>query len=177
MRTPRTLMVAVLSAFGAALLASCSNDPNPSGDTRTNYANTHYSVVDAGGFAVDGCQLKVRRIFTAAGDLMPDFTIAVATCPTAKVTMSSHICGKGCTANNLEIEPVGLTGASAAAAAATTPATPLAPLPGTVETSDRLEREARQIAQARTQRIAQLRMELSRMSGELAQLERSVDAQ
>lgn len=171
MRTAR-ILTAVLSAFGAALLASCSNDPNPSGDTGTNYANTHYSVRDAGGFSVDGCQVRVHRVFTAARDLMPDFTIAVASCPTANVTMTSHVCGKGCTANNLEIEPVGLTGA---AAAATTPATPLAPLPESVPTPAQLEREAQRANWSRKRRIGELRTELALMAGELEQLERAGD--
>ncbi|MDN8078566.1 hypothetical protein QZN30_04040 [Burkholderia multivorans] len=170
MRTPRVRPVTVLFAMGAALLASCGQNPNPSADTVANYAGTQYAVSNAGGFSVDGCQVKIHRVTTRSSDLMPNFTLAVATCPTAQVTTTSHMCGKGCIANNMEIEPVGLAAVATPQAAAA-----VAPLPETVETAARLERKAHQAAQARTRRIAQLRTELARMSGELEQLE-SADA-
>jgi hypothetical protein len=101
-RGPLVLCVLV----GAALLTGCSNDPNPSSSSKANYASTHFAVSKAGDpFVVDGCQVQVHRVTTASTDALPDFTLAVARCPTATVTVENNNCGKSCMSNTIAVLP------------------------------------------------------------------------
>lgn len=99
-----TLLLAVLAS--ATLLAGCDNDPAPSKSSQRNYEETKMAATAIKQpLEIEGCIVKVHRVTTANSDILPNFTIAVAKCPTATVTSTQHGCGKNCSANNIVVQP------------------------------------------------------------------------
>ncbi len=97
------LLMLVLS-FG---VAGCDSDNTyPNGSIRRDIEGTSMVVSNVKQpLVIEGCSVTIHRIHTAPGDMLNDFTVGVAKCPTATVTSTSHTCGKGCTANNIMVNP------------------------------------------------------------------------
>lgn len=90
---------------GLLLMSGCSSDPTPDAGVAASYKATKMAVTPIEQqLEIDGCTVSVSRVTTAKSDLLSDFTVAVAKCPTATVTSTSHNCGKGCTANNIVVQ-------------------------------------------------------------------------
>jgi hypothetical protein len=152
-------------------MTSCSNDPTPSADSQHNYGNTHFAVSKAGDpFEVDGCLVSVHRVTTASSDLLPDFTLATAKCPTATVDVANNVCGKSCVSNNVLVTPnptvfdtqnTQADEATRAEAAANTPDILLA----------QRHVAERQATQQKTARIQQLRAQVLQLSTQIVELE------
>jgi hypothetical protein len=158
-----------MTLVSALALTSCSNDPAPSADSQHNYGATHFAVSKAGDpFEVDGCLVSVHRITTASSDLLPDFTLATAKCPTATVTAVNNGCGKSCVANNIVVTPAAqplFDTQNASAEAATRTAADATQAEATAEFL------AERQAVARAARIRTLHAEVDRLDRELQQLE------
>lgn len=96
-----------LLATCSVLLSACDmHNPVPSAETRASYESTRMAVTKVGEpLEVDGCKVSIHRVSTAAADKLNSFTMAVAHCPTATVTSTSHVCGKNCVADNIAVQP------------------------------------------------------------------------
>lgn len=111
--------ISLITVVAGLLLASgCSKDPTPDVGVAARYKATKMAVTPLDQrLEIDGCTVTVSRVTTTKLDLLSDFTVAVAKCPTATVTSTSHNCGKSCNANNVVVQP-GLPGTSAPGAGA-----------------------------------------------------------
>lgn len=96
-----------LFAACSVLLSACDlHNPAPDPQTRASYEATRMAVTKVGEpLEVEGCKISVHRVSTAAADKLSSFTMAVAHCPTATVTSTSHGCGKRCVSNHIVVEP------------------------------------------------------------------------
>lgn len=89
----RSTLLAVLAS--ATLIAGCGDVQNTSLSAKK---------IDQE-LKIEGCDISVHRVNTGVGDMLSNFTIAVAKCPTATTTSTQYGCGKGCTANNIVVQP------------------------------------------------------------------------
>jgi len=101
---PRLLPLFALSVI---LLSGCSNDPAPSQNLLENLGATKMATTRVGTqpLMVDGCEVNVHRVTTGSKSFVPDFTLAVAKCPTATVTVTSQSCGKACQEDDILVQP------------------------------------------------------------------------
>ena len=98
---------AITLAAGLLLMSGCSSDPTPDGGVAAKYKATKMAVTPLEQrLEIDGCTVTVSRVTTPRTAILSDFTVAVAKCPTATVTSTSHSCGKSCNANNILVQPV-----------------------------------------------------------------------
>lgn len=139
-------------AAGLLLMSGCSSDPTPDEGVAAKYKATKMAVTPIEQrLEIDGCLVMVSRVTTAKSDLLSDFTVAVAKCPTATVASTTHNCGRGCNATNVVVQPGG----------------PETSAPGTGDSSDQ---GAAGQSNAREQ---ELRAEVQRLSAKLTSIQQA----